>query len=116
MVSRQKLGAWGENQAVEFLKRQGFTVVDRNYHTTMGEIDIVARRGTDIYFIEVKTRSSAVLANDTAVTPLKRHKFDKAVRHYCYHHNIPGEVIVEGGLVVAVNRDARRVNFRLVLW
>jgi putative endonuclease len=39
------LGKWGEDQAVGFLQRQGFEIWERNYNSTVGEIDIVAQKG-----------------------------------------------------------------------
>ena len=51
----QKTGEIGENIAVRFLVKRGFTVVDRNYTKKWGEIDIVAEKADKIYFIEVKS-------------------------------------------------------------
>jgi putative endonuclease len=45
-----------EDIAVSFLKTRGFRVLKRNFRTKQGEIDIIARKGGDIYFIEVKGR------------------------------------------------------------
>ena len=57
---RLKLGAWGEEQAVQFLRRQGVKILHRNYWTPVGEIDIIARHGKTLLCVEVKTRSSTV--------------------------------------------------------
>ncbi|MEK7610300.1 MAG: YraN family protein [Patescibacteria group bacterium] len=54
---RQVIGQKGEDLACLFLKRHGFTIVDRNYLKKFGEIDIVARKGNDWRFVEVKTVS-----------------------------------------------------------
>ena len=50
----KNLGDWGEAQACSFLERHGFKIIERNYHTTMGEIDVIATKGDDYYFVEVK--------------------------------------------------------------
>ena len=55
----QKIGEIGENIAVRFLMKHGFLILDRNYTKKWGEIDIVAEKANKIYFIEVKTVSSA---------------------------------------------------------
>ena len=54
-----ELGTRGEEFTVEYLKKRGFAILDRNWRIKEGEIDIVARSSdNEIVFIEVKTRSS----------------------------------------------------------
>jgi len=52
---KQKIGELGENIAVKFLVKHGFSILDRNYTKKWGEIDIVAEKDNKIYFIEVKS-------------------------------------------------------------
>jgi putative endonuclease len=53
---RQRLGRLGEQLAAEHLVRRGFQILDRNYRTRWGELDIVAFDGATLSFCEVKTR------------------------------------------------------------
>jgi len=53
-----KLGQIGEDLAVAYLQKKGYKIIQRNYRTLIGEIDIIARDGDDLVFIEVKTRES----------------------------------------------------------
>jgi putative endonuclease len=108
------IGDWGERQGIAFLERQGFTVVERNYHTTVGEIDIVATKGGDYYFIEVKTRQAGDMAFDTAVTPAKRKKLLKTISRYLYKHNVIGGS-VPASLMVIFDRQTKQVQFRLAV-
>ena len=53
-----RLGEEGEVIAVRFLKKNGYRIIQKNYRTPIGEIDIIARDGDTLVFIEVKTRES----------------------------------------------------------
>src|SRR4030042_129522 len=54
---RKEKGRRGEALAAAFLQRQGFTILRRRYRTRYGEVDLIAREGAVLCFIEVKTRS-----------------------------------------------------------
>lgn len=70
------IGAFGENAVVEFIRGQGFVVIDRNWRIREGEIDIVAKLADGTFvFIEVKTRTSATYGH-----PLEAINADKARR------------------------------------
>ena len=58
-ISRRHLltGAAGEDYAVRYLQTLGYRIVQRNYRTRIGEIDIIAREGDVLVFVEVKTRT-----------------------------------------------------------
>ena len=58
MTAAQAAGNAAENAAADFLARQGLAIVARNYRTRMGEIDLVARDGEVLVFVEVRMRSS----------------------------------------------------------
>ncbi|MFA5029880.1 MAG: YraN family protein [Patescibacteria group bacterium] len=52
-----RLGKFGEQLAAEFLKRNGYKIIDKNFYTPFGEIDLIAESGDEILFVEVKARS-----------------------------------------------------------
>lgn len=113
---RKNLGDWGEELAAKWLATKGFTVLEQNYFSPNGEIDIVAKLGDDIYFIEVKTRRERELANDLSITKQKLFKFKKTVRHFCYKRGV-GEVgIICAGLIVLVNKITKTVSLRLAVF
>lgn len=66
------LGKAGEDLACEELRRRGYAVLDRRYRTRSGELDIVARDGPTLVFVEVKTRVSQRYGSPfEALTPAK---------------------------------------------
>ena len=58
MKHNQKIGRWGEEAVVAYLKERGYEIMARNARTPYGEIDIVAKQADLMIFVEVKTRTS----------------------------------------------------------
>ena len=56
MDQRRPLGKTGEDFALDHLRRRGFSLLDRNYRTRRGEIDLITVTGDTLVFVEVKTR------------------------------------------------------------
>ncbi len=73
---RQVLGRKGEKTAAKYLKRNGWKILERNYVSPVGEVDIIARKDETIAFVEVKTRLSDIFG-----TPSERVTADK-IRRY----------------------------------
>ena len=57
-ISRIQTGKRGEDIAVAYLKNRGYRIIERNYKCLFGEIDIVAKDGDTVVFVEVKSRKS----------------------------------------------------------
>ena len=57
-ITNQQLGSLGEKLAAKYLKQKGYKILEKNYKCKLGEIDIIARDGEEIVFIEVKTRTA----------------------------------------------------------
>lgn len=82
-------GASGEDAAVAHLSRLGCAILDRNFRTRAGEIDIVAREGETTVFVEVKRREAA--GHGTAaefVSPAKMRRVVSAARLYAARHGL----------------------------
>lgn len=79
----QAQGRLGESLAKKFLERQGFNVIAERYRSPFGEIDLVAKRGQVLLFVEVKARHGDHFGDALeSVTPLKLRHFRKAVLHF----------------------------------
>lgn len=82
---RQKafIGSWGERLAEQYLLARGYEILARNARTPYGELDLVARTGEVIVFVEVKTRTNAAFGlPEEAVTLQKRAHILDAAQHY----------------------------------
>jgi putative endonuclease len=76
---RQALGAAGEELAALFLQRLKYRIMARNFRCKGGEVDIIARDGKTLVFVEVKTRRNlAYGVPQSAVTPFKQRQISKA--------------------------------------
>jgi putative endonuclease len=79
----QTLGKWGEQIALKHLTGLGYQNILVNHRTPFGEIDIIARDGEELVFIEVKTRSSNKLGNpEGSITAKKQQHILDSAQHY----------------------------------
>jgi putative endonuclease len=74
MIEHQQVGKAGEEAAVQYLCRQGYRIVERNYRCRFGEIDLIARDGKTLTFIEVKTRRSQRFGPAAAAVTLEKQR------------------------------------------
>lgn len=91
-LNNQQLGKLGEDMAARYLEQQGYFIMQRNYRTRQGEIDIIAVRGNRMHFIEVKTRHGGKYGQPAeSITPQKIHHMRAAAGEYMGHiKGMPG--------------------------
>lgn len=77
----RRRGRWAEAVAVAYLRLKGYRVIERNWRSKLGEIDILARRGNLLALIEVKTRADTGLAGGALMLP-QRQRLLRALGHY----------------------------------
>lgn len=76
-------GEQAEALAADFLRGEGLRITTRNYRSRYGEIDLIAREGTTVVFVEVRSRASEAYGGAAAsITAAKRGKLLKTARHY----------------------------------
>ena len=88
-ISRIEIGRAGEAAAVDFLKRNGYKIIQRNYKNKLGEIDIIAKDNNVLCFIEVKTRTNFNYGYpQEAITFTKQKKINKVAMSYLKLYNL----------------------------
>lgn len=116
-MMRRALGEWGERLAEHRLVRKGYTILDRNWRAREGEIDLVAREGETIVFVEVKARRSDSLGfPEEAITHGKKSRLIKAAWLYLKEHDLLDAawridvVAIEGSPAAGLRRFEHYVN------
>lgn len=112
MAQKDDLGRRGEQLAAEHLAAIGWTILERNWRCSLGELDIVADDGGTVVVVEVKTRSGLGYGHPLdAVTPRKLARLRRLAGAWCAAHPMPAprpvriDVI---GVVVSDGHAGRR--------
>ena len=94
MAAHNELGKWGEDLAVAFLQRQGYTIIERDWKSGRRDIDIIAKDETDtIVFVEVKTRRNRLFGEpEEAIDYRKMQSLQQAINHYIKFRRLNGNV------------------------
>ena len=94
MAAHNELGKWGEDLAVAFLQRQGYTIIERDWKSGRRDIDIIAKdeTGTTV-FVEVKTRRNRLFGEpEEAIDYRKMQSLQQAINHYIKFRRLNGNV------------------------
>ena len=121
--TRKEVGALGEKVAAEYLKRHGFSIVDRNFARKTGELDIIAEKEDTLHFVEVKTvlaeefplaenKGEDVYDPSLNLHQAKVRKVARTGEWYVLEKKWEGEWQVDGALVWLRRRDGMaRINY-----
>jgi len=86
----KQTGKLGENMAAKFLEAKGYKILDRNYSTKFGELDIIALDSTTLVFVEVKTKTSDQFGSpEEMITPHKLHQIQNTAQSYLFSNPSP---------------------------
>ena len=86
---RTRVGRTGEDLAFKLLKKKGYHILERNYKSPLGEIDIIAQEGKTLVFVEVKTRTSKVFGPpEIAVSARKQGHMLSCAEYYAQQNEI----------------------------
>jgi putative endonuclease len=86
--ARRALGQLGEDVAARHLQRLGYVILERNYRCREGEVDIIARDGERLVFVEVRARRGTAFGTPKeSVTPRKQARLATVARRYLQEHD-----------------------------
>lgn len=89
MYQRHEIGKVGEDIAVEYLRKKGYIIIERNFNCKQGEIDIIAKDNNEIVFVEVKTRTNETYGKPKeAVDKTKKKHIYKSAEYYIYQKHV----------------------------
>lgn len=107
MLNRKFIGSIGEKRAIAFLKKQGFKIVETNYRSYFGEIDIIALKKDLIAFVEVKTRQSIHYGYpEEAVQRKKMRRIIKTAKYYLLTHDLYDKIDVRFDIISLMRKDS----------
>ena len=110
---RRRFGDWGEEYARRYLESRGYSILETNYRGKYGEIDLVAREGECLVFVEVKSRRTGAFGRpEESVTKGKQQKLVQAALEYMQEKGMEdGEWRID---VVGIEAGGARPRVRLV--
>ena len=96
-MSRAK-GNLAEDKACKFLEEKSFLIIERNFHSRFGEIDVIASKDEVLHFIEVKSGSDYESAIQN-ITPTKLSRFIKTCNVYLKKNSYDGDYMIDAVVV-----------------
>lgn len=112
-------GSLGEELGCRYLSQKGYKILETNYCNAtgrrLGEIDIVAQKGKEIVFVEVKTRlgseKSSILP-EASITPAKLHKLERIAAHYLREKRCESAAYHFDALAIIYDEAAKKASIR----
>lgn len=111
MKSTREIGNEYESMAASYLQNDGYEILERNYRDKLGEIDIVAKDGKELVFIEVKYRLNLSKGDPAeAVDKRKQMRIRNGARGYLYRHHIDEDVPCRFDVVAILGEEIRLIK------
>lgn len=105
-MNNRAVGTQREQDAAEFLRRQGYVLLEKNFRCKIGEIDLIAKDGAYLCFIEVKYRATSTKGFPSeAITPTKIHRITRTAQFYMLLHQLPQDTPCRFDAVVILGEE-----------
>jgi TIGR00252 family protein len=89
---RKQRGDKGEQLVAEYLEQDGFAIVERNYACRTGEVDLIAKRGETVVFVEVKARTNSFFDLTELISKAKQRRIISAAKRFIVEHAVNNKV------------------------
>lgn len=110
-INRRSVGSGKEQEAVNYLRERGYTIIAQNFYSAAGEIDIIAENDGYLCFIEVKYRTSGAMGSpQEAVDLRKMRRISRAAEYYCYKYRNGQKVQVRFDVVAMTPEDTTLIK------
>ncbi|MCH5252309.1 MAG: YraN family protein [Lachnospiraceae bacterium] len=110
-MNKRKTGWEKEQAAAEFLEGKGYEVLERNYWCTFSEVDIVAREGEYLCFLEIKYRKNDRYGGGEGTISMKKiRKICQCARYYMKEKKIPMDTPVRFDVVFIIGEQIRLIK------
>lgn len=111
--SKAEIGAFGEEFTVKYLKKQGYKILERNFHSRFGEIDVIAVKKGVVAFVEVKTRGeNAIYSPREAVDFYKQQKCVKTAQMYLVNNDVELQPRFDVSEIVLEKREDSKLKVK----
>ena len=114
-MQRKELGNFGEALAGKILEHKGYVILDRNFRTSYGEVDLVAKEGEVLVFVEVKARRSWSYGSGAeAVTRTKQQRLIRAALLYMFRRGWQNRSCRFDLLELELDKEGKPRSYRLL--
>ena len=113
MYFRREIGIWGENLACQYLEKNNYKIIKRNFFCREGEIDIIAKdvNKKELVFFEVKTRSNFTYGNPIdAVNKNKQKHIKRVIKYYIYKNHLENTAIRIDVIEIYIKKEGYQIN------
>ena len=106
------IASFGEGKACEYLRKNGYKIIERNFRKGYGEIDIIATHKDTLVFVEVKTRTSDQFGSPLeAITFWKLKSLIKTAQYYkMIHPKLPDSLRIDAVSVVLLDGQVKKIE------
>lgn len=110
-MNKRQTGSRYESEAAAFLEQQGFQILERNYRDRKGEIDIIAKDGNCLVFVEVKYRKDRLNGDpEEAVGYSKQQRIRHTAEYYLYSHHLSDSTPCRFDVVSILGTELRLIK------